>query len=223
MRDNFTADWAFGITGSIENIVRENFPSQLRQWPLLQTLDFEAYQVGTDHFVMILRDKLSGIPAGPGELKPFPYEDHPPLPPSSENLSQWLSWLIDRFSLRNEDAAMVLPIHDSGRNSAPDDYEMFSDYEKALWNAQLQFWVSRQKSHLEVPVDTSPDPPAQVTYNVSGTNARVTINSSDNSVNVVNQTPPEVFQQLLAAVRGTKADPELVAEMVAVVEDMERG
>ncbi len=117
---------------------------------------------------------------------------------------------------------MVLPVHDSGRNSAPADYEMFSDYEKALWSHQLGFWVARQKVILEVPVNDAPDPPMQVTYTVSGTNARVTINSSDDSVNVVNQTPPEVFQQLLAAVRGTTADSQLVADMVAAIEDMQR-
>jgi hypothetical protein len=32
----------------------------------------------------------------------------------------------------------------------------------------------------------------------------------------------EVFQQLLAAVRGTEAAPELVTEMVAVIEEMQR-
>ena len=61
-----------------------------------------------------------------------------------------------------------------------------------------------------------------MTYLQSGTNNRVIINSSDNSVNVVDQAPPEVFQQLLAAVRGTTADPELVAEMVAAIKDMQR-
>src|SRR5215217_8224315 len=103
MRDNFAADWAFGIRGAIEKVVRENFPSQLPPWPLLQSFNFEAYQVGTDYFVMVLRDKLSGIPAGPAQLQQFPYEDHPPLPPSQENVTKWLSYLIDRFSLRNED------------------------------------------------------------------------------------------------------------------------
>jgi hypothetical protein len=61
-----------------------------------------------------------------------------------------------------------------------------------------------------------------VTYQVSGTNNRVTINSVDNSHNVVNQTPPEILEQLLEAVRGTKADARVVAAMVGAVEDMQR-
>lgn len=222
MRPHFGIDWAFGIQGAIENVVRENFPSQVRQWPLWQSFNSEAYRVGTDHFVIILQDKLSGIPSGNENLKPFPYEDHPPLPLSSENVATWLSYLIDRFSLRDEDVAMVLPIHDAGQHGALADYEMFSDDEKELWAHQLHFWVTRQRSALGVPVHAVPASPTYVTYHLSGTNNRVTINSPDNSVNVVNQTPPEVFQQLLAAVRGTKADPELVAEMVAAVEEMQQ-
>ncbi|MDQ4042242.1 MAG: hypothetical protein M3118_00270, partial [Actinomycetota bacterium] len=132
MRPHFGIDWAFGVQGAIENTVRENFPSQLRQWPLLQSFDSEGYQVGTDHFVMVLRDKLSGIPSGNQYLKPLPYEDYPPLPLSSKSVAEWLSYLIDRFSLRDEDVAMVLPIHNSGQHGALADYELFSDDEKAL-------------------------------------------------------------------------------------------
>jgi len=224
MRDNFTADWAFGIQGAIENVVRENFPSQLRQWPLLQSFVFEAYQVDADHFVMVLRDRLSGIPAGPSKLKPFPYEDHPSLPLSQENVTVWLSYLIARFSLRNEDAAMVLPIYDSGQHDAVADYEMFSNDEKTLWTYELQFFSARMKSALEGPIDAhmAPATPAHATYIVSGTNARVNINTLDDSVKVVELTPPEVLEQLLAAVRGTKADAEVVAAMMGAVEDMQR-
>lgn len=68
----------------------------------------------------------------------------------------------------------------------------------------------------------TPDQPAQINYNLSGTNVRVNINSIDSSVNVTDQAPLEVFQQLLAAVQDTTADPELVAKMTAAVEDMER-
>jgi hypothetical protein len=222
VRSNFSADWAFGIQGAIENIIREKFPSQLRQWPLLQTFNFEAYRVGTDHFVIILRDKLSGTPAGPGELNPFPYTDHPLPPRSTEDVEHWLSYLINRTSLRDEDVAMVLPIHDSGQQSASADYEMFSVYEKELWNFQLGFWITRQQSAVGLRVDTAPAQPAQAVYNISGTNVRVNINSLDSSVNVVHQTPPEVFQQLLAAVQGTRASPALVATMAAAVEAMQQ-
>jgi hypothetical protein len=222
VRDTITADWAFSIQSTIENIVREHFPSQLRQWPLLQSFNFEAYQVGSDHFVIALRDKLSGIAAGPGEPSPFPYTDHPPAPRTVEDVERWLSYLIDRFSLRHEDMAMVLPIHDSGQSDASADYKMFTDVEKELWNYQLAFWVTKQHSTLGTPVEATPDQPTQITYNLSGTNVRMNINSLDSSVNIVDQAPLELFQQLLAAVQNSTADPELVAKMTAAIEDMER-
>jgi hypothetical protein len=117
---------------------------------------------------------------------------------------------------------MVLPIHDSGKQNASADYEMFSDVEKELWNYQLSFWIAKQQSSLGISVQATPDQPAQINYNLSGTNVRGNINSIDSSVNVTDQAPLEVFQQLLAAVQDTTADPELVAKMTAAVEDMER-
>ncbi len=222
MRSDMSADWAFAIQGAIETVVRENFSSQLRQWPLLQSFNFEAYQVGDDHFVVVLRDKLSGIPAGSGVPTPFPYTDHPPAPRSTADVHTWLSYLIDRLSLRDEDIAMVLPIHDSGQNNANADFQMYSDLEKELWNYQLSFWIARQHSALGISVQTPPDQPAQINYNLSGTNVRVNVNSIDSSVNITNQAPLEVFEQLLAAVQSTTADPELVAKMTEAVEAMER-
>jgi hypothetical protein len=117
---------------------------------------------------------------------------------------------------------MVLPIHDSGQQNASADYEMFSDVEKELWNYQPCFWIAKQQSALGISVQATPGQPAQINYNLSGTNVRVNINSIDSSVNVTDQAPLEVFQQLLAAVQDTTADPELVAKMTAAVEDMER-
>ena len=115
MRQFFSLDWSGGIVGAIENTVRENFPRDLRLWPLLQAFDWEAFSLGDRYFVTILKDKLQGIPAGNGTLIPFPHTDYPPLPPTRANVLQWQSYLIQKFGLRNEDAAMILPIHDCGR------------------------------------------------------------------------------------------------------------
>ena len=79
MRSSFAADWAFGIVGAIEKIVRRAFPSEVRRWPILQAFNFETYSVGSEQFVMIIRDKLSGINAGPGIPQPFPYKDYPSI------------------------------------------------------------------------------------------------------------------------------------------------
>jgi hypothetical protein len=155
LRHLFPMDWARGIRGALENIVRENFPSQVRLWPILQTFDFEGYFVGEDYFVMIMKDKLSGIMAGPGILRPFPFTDHPPVPLSPENVDAWLFYLVEKFSLRNEDVAMVLPIHDSGLSNPSTDFELFSEQEKELWNRQLAFNIARQEMVVPNPAQVS--------------------------------------------------------------------
>jgi hypothetical protein len=188
---------------------------------LLQTFDFEGYQVDADHFVIVLRDKMSGIPAG-GDISPFPYTDHPPTPRTTEDIEHWQTYLIDRLSLRHEDMAMILPIHDSGEHSTPGDFTLFSEDEKELWAYQLQLWISRQQATLQIPEEATPDQPTHITYNLSGTNVRMNINSMESSVNITHQTPSEVFQQHLAAVQHPTADPELVAKITAAIKDMER-
>lgn len=220
MRNHFTADWAFGVRGAIEAAVRREFPAQVRTWPLLQSFAFEAYSVSESHFVLVLRDRLSGVPSGPGKLHPFPDRDHPPLPVSSQNLTAWLDYLIKSFALRGEDLAMILPIHDSGKNSAAADFELFSEEERALWEFQLRFAILRQKSGIQATIHLQPSAPAHNTYNVTGPNPRIVINSVDNSVNVVNETPPVFLDDLLRAIRGTDADSNAIADLTKAVEEM---
>src|SRR5882724_3134872 len=220
MRNNFTADWAFGITGAIKNVVKGSFPAELRLWPLLKAFDFDAFRIDQSHFAIILRDKLSGIPAGPGEFKPFPFSDYPTLPLRSDRTEEWLSYLVNKFSLGNEDAAFVLPIHDCGRNDAAGDFALFSEDEKALWNAEVQFNIVRQRLSLPGALRSRPDAQSHITFNVSGTNARVNIDSSDSSVNIVRQEIPEVFGQLLSAIQGGDLPQETRTKFEAAVAEM---
>ena len=206
MRSSFGADWAFGIKGAIENTVRRAFPGELRRWPVLQTFNFEAYRVGTAHFVIVMRDKLSGFVAGPGVSEQFPFNDHPSLPPSAENIEQWTNYLTRRFELRTDDVAMILPIHDSGHSSASADFDMFTEDERQLWNHQLNVNIARQMSGLGVSADSSSSPPVNVIYNVSGANARVNISSTDNSSNVIQENGAQLFGQMIEALRGGAAD-----------------
>jgi hypothetical protein len=155
IRENFSADWAFGVISGMENAVRKAFPQEVRRWPLLQNFDFEAYAVGHDHFVIVLRDKLSGIPSGSGVLQPFPHRDYPPLPVTMANLDQWLSYLSRKFELRDEDAAMILPIHDSGRSDPPADFAMFSQEERQIWYQQLRSALNRHAAALKIPTHAS--------------------------------------------------------------------
>lgn len=221
MRSSFGADWAFGIRGAIENTIRRAFPSDLRRWPILHAFNFEAYEVGAAHFVMILRDTFCGITTGPGVPEPFPHNDHPPVPPAPENIDQWLSYLIRKFDLRIDDVAMILPIHDSGRSNAAADFEMFTDEERELWTHQLNMNIARQMSGLGVSSNSpTATPPVNITYNVSGANARVNINSSDQSVNVASHAPPELLREMVHALQMAAAESAARNDLVAAIEAM---
>ncbi|MGB5422418.1 MAG: hypothetical protein WBN03_09685 [Desulfobacterales bacterium] len=205
----------------MEKTVRQAFPQYLRRWPLLQNFAFEAYAVGEDHFVMVLRDKLSGVPSGPGILQPFPHNDYPSLPVVASNVDQWLSYLTRKFDLRDEDAAFVLPIHDSGRSDVAADFDMFTAVEREIWDRQFQYALARHVAGLKVPSNTAPLTPPSVTYNVSGPNARVNIGSSDSSVNIVNEANAELFRQLLSAIREADADASSRAKVEEAAKAME--
>lgn len=220
MREDIVADWAFGITGAIENSVRSNFPQELRRWPLLVAFDGEAYELPEQHMVIVLRDRLSVIPALPGVPEPFPYDDHPTLLPKPDDVELWQFYLRDKFDLREEDAALVMPIRDSGQSNARADFELFSTEEKMFWRLQIGHVVATQAVHLQVMGGTGPQQPASITNEVSGVNPRVYINSSDHSVNKVSVQASEVFDQL----RGVLADVEDVQEREALsgsIDDME--
>ncbi|MDM0071850.1 hypothetical protein [Variovorax sp. J31P207] len=201
MRQHFLVDWAFGIRGAIEGLVRQNFPQDLRQWPLLQAFDFEGFQLDENYAVIVLKDKLSGVPAGGDELRRFNHQGAPALPPRVEDIQLWQFFFRTKLELRNEDGAFLIPIHDSGKSGAPADFDLFSVAEQFFWNQQLQFVVANYKAHLHAMNNQAPTPPSQVTYNVSGSNARVNINSADFSQNIVQaQSSAEVFALIGEAV-----------------------
>jgi hypothetical protein len=110
--------------------------------------------------------------------------------------------LKNKFDLREEDAALLIPIKDSGQSNARADFELFSTEEKMFWSHQIGYVVASQAAHLGVLGGTGPQQPANVTYEVSGTNARINFGSSDHSINEVNVQTPEVFDHL----RGVLAD-----------------
>ena len=222
MRQHFAADWAFGIRGAIENVVRREFKSMLRIWPIVQSFNFEAYEVNSDYFVLLLRDKLSGIPTGPGTLQSFPCSDYPVLPLTKENSSLWFAYLISKFNIKEEDAAMILPIHDCGENSALKDYGLFTKVEKEIWNFQLNINISRQYVHIKQGNTSKPDAPIQNTYNIYGTNSRVNINSADSSVNVTNEVSPEIFGQIIEVIKKSTASINVTNKMVSAVEKMQQ-
>lgn len=221
MRQNFTADWAFGIRGAIESIVRTNYPQDLRSWPLLQSFNFEAYALPENYVLLILKDKLSGVPAGPGICSAFPYEGLPVLPPKVSDIELWQFYLRSKFALREEDAPFLVPVRDSGKGDASKDYELFSAEEQLFWNRQLSYVVSRYYTHIKAMTKQPPVQPANITYNVSGTGARVNVNSTDSSVNVISTEILKVFDQARGLVSQIP-DPNARQEIGRALEEMQQ-
>lgn len=221
MRTDFTADWAFGIRGAIENIVRNNFPQDLRSWPLLQSFDFEAYELPENYVVLILKDKLSGIPAGPSACSAFPHTGLPALPPKVLDIELWQFYLRSKFSLREEDAPFLIPVKDSGKSDASKDYELFSAEEQLFWNRQIAYVVSHYKARLQAMTKQPPVQPTNITYNLSGAGSRVNINSIDSSVNVISTEVSKVFAQVREAV-SLVPDPSARSEIALAVDEMEQ-
>lgn len=219
MRESFVADWAFGITGAIEQSVRSVFPKELRRWPLLQVFSAEAYELSEQYLVIVLKDRLSGIPVV-GGIEPFPYSDHPALPPKVEDVELWQFYLRDKFTLNGEDAALVIPIRDSGEHGAPADYNLFSAQEKMFWSLQIAHVVAGQAAYLRSIAGPEPRQSGNVTYEVSGTNARVNIGSTDFSTNVAGMEISQVFDDLREALAGIESEQEREA-LSRSIDDME--
>jgi hypothetical protein len=123
--------------------------------------------------------------------------------------------------LRNEDAAMVLPIHDSGRSDAAADFDLFTSQERQLWDRQFQYALARHVAALKIPTHASPPAPHSITYNVTGANARVNVNSTDSSINVASDANAELFRQMLVAIRESTADNEARAKLERATQSMQ--
>jgi len=219
MRFMFTADWAFAFRCLVEQNVRNLFPQLLRSWPLLQSFDSEAYALPDNYVLFVMRDKLSGTPAGPSQTKPFPFPTHPRIPPRIEDLPLWQFYIKDKFALRPADAGFLVPGHDCGRNDASADYDLFTPEEQFFWNQQLQHIVVGQKQWLES-IMTSNNA-STITYNFSGLNARVNVGSNDSSSNVVRTDNSQLFIQLRERLASIQ-DEQRRTQVLSAVDEMEK-
>lgn len=147
MRDNFTADWAFAISGSIEKTVERSFPQELRTWPLITAFNFEAFIFHLPFMIIILRDKLSGIPAGPSIPSAIDLNDCPESP-SAVNVLEWQHYLQKKFTLRPQDAAVIISIEQSSK-TVEQDWELWIPDMRDMWHKQIEMIVSRQYFNIK--------------------------------------------------------------------------
>ncbi len=219
MRPNFAVTWAFAIQGTIDRLVREHFPQHHRTWPLLQTFDFSAYALPSGYAVITLRDKLSGIPTEQEVRSTFPHPGYPALPPKVSDIELWQFYLRAKFSLREEDAPLLVPTKDSGANDASKHFELFTAEEQHFWSCQVNYVVRRYAAHIQAISNQAPPHPTHITYNVSGSNARINVNSQDTSVNVVDARVLETFAKLRTALDEV-SDPAAKARIGASIDEL---
>lgn len=93
--------------------------------------------------ILVLRDKLSGIPAGPSVPNLFEESDTPKEPPTLQNINEWQIYLQKKFSIRPQDAAIIIPLIDSGKR-VEDDWSLWSEADRNLWNRQIELIITRQ-------------------------------------------------------------------------------
>jgi hypothetical protein len=217
MRGHISADWAFGICGAIENIARKQFPSDLRNLPLLQAFNFESYHIDEKYLIMVLQDKISGIPAGPDIPTLFSYTDYPALPLALRDVELWQAYLRNKFSLREEDAAIIIPLKDSDKD-APGDYALFSAEEQEVWNYQIYLTVARHKAHIEKPASNIPFIPTNITY-IQGNMSENYINNLQNANigNMANTVKDNACQQAIQNVHVSE-QRQTLAEAAAEIQ-----
>lgn len=139
--------WAFALQETLSRVVQEKFEAQKHRWPILKAFNFEGYQYRDSHLVIILRDKISGIPSG-SEAKDFDEQDCHLSPPSVANIEEWLQFIFRKFHLRNSDAAVIVPITDIG-GTVEDQFGKWSEDDKLMWHRQIQHVVTIHFYHLK--------------------------------------------------------------------------
>ena len=215
----FPADWAFGFRGALEKTVREHCPQLLRSWPLLQSFNFEAYTLPNNYALIVLFDKLSGVPAGAAVPSLFQHTGHPLLPPTVEDIPLWQFYIRQTLGLTPCDAGFLVPVYNSGKSDASADYAIFTAQEKFYWHHQLVHILSEQKLWLESIMKSASS--NATTYNVTGPNARLNVGSTDNSTNVIATDNAELFNQLRTLVESV-SDQAARTAIASAVDDMQQ-
>lgn len=147
MSTSFIANWAFAISGSIQTTVEQRYPRDCRTWPLIGVFDFEAFEFQLPYVIVTLRDRLTGVPAGPGgETRNVQFNNCPDAP-TSQNVSIWQTFLVTELGLRPQDAVFLIP-RESITESVDACWGIWGDEERNLWRRQLDYTVSRQFFHM---------------------------------------------------------------------------
>jgi len=148
MRETFLVDWAFTAKNEIAKVVENNYANEAYRWPLVRSFNFEGYIWNLKYLIVVLRDKLSGVSAGPSKPEPLNDPTAPNEALSMANLDIWQLYIRSKFAVRNQDMAIIIPITDRSSN-IKDDRAEWSEADKQLWQKQIDLTITKHFYHLK--------------------------------------------------------------------------
>ena len=96
-----------------------------------------------------------------------------------------------------------------------------SGFQQRFHSIPAYYQSKVRKNTAAVPPRPRPEPGPQVVYNLIGSNARVNIQSSDSSTNVVSVESAVLFDNLREAIRRSSLDSTVVQELIQNVDAMQ--
>lgn len=144
MADNQLVTWAFSSQDSIKEEIERKFPNELHRWPLLKGFKCEGYLWNQNYIIVILRDNISNLPAI-GKLEPF--DESSMDEPTLANIEKWQNFLREKFSIRNKDFVIIIPLTDG--KTVPEMWKNMSEDGKKLWRKQLSINIQAQYYNIK--------------------------------------------------------------------------
>jgi len=143
---DYLVDWAFSCQHTLQNVVQEQHANEAHRWPIIRNFDAEGYTWNEKYLVVILRDKLSGVPTM-GNTKILDDEAASLDEPISDNVDVWQSYLQKKFSIRPQDFVIIFPIKEG--KTIDQRWKQFNKMEQQLWHKQIFINVTRHYYHLK--------------------------------------------------------------------------
>jgi len=148
MRNDYLVDWVFASKNAVEKTIQTKYPQEAYRWPLLRSFDFEGYIWNSTHIVLILHDKLSGMVTGSHKPKFLDDANAPTEAPTFSNIGIWQSYLRNKFAVKSQDMAIIIPIINTS-TSLDNDWKVMSEPDKSLWNNQIELNIMQHFYHLK--------------------------------------------------------------------------
>lgn len=145
MRTKYNLDWMLNLISLVTDCVKEVYPQELRNWPILSRgFNATIYFLDDNYFILtFIEASHSNHSINTLDRVSFIHENHPGAPLSFNNVEQWSDFLFDKMCDGPQDASFLIPFYDSGINRFKD-YELFTNDEKKLLHFQITRTIERQ-------------------------------------------------------------------------------